>query len=402
MSNYQSYNLLANLNTIPPYAATDQPVTTDTATISVDEEASLQRELDWWQSVEFGVDGLPSAPVSRKPSTTAEIAGKESILSRPQQQLQERLRQESSVAGPKSKKTKKLALSRSSSGQTSPQPPQQAASSDVASATNNTNLLRNIIGLPNQGIDATALAALLLQQQQQQQQQQQERAAQALLASQNVPFNLLASLQTFNTGLFGTLAASPALTSVVQPALLSAQLAAASNNVQPPAVSAPTATPPTISIPVPAVGSPVAPTEAVPQRTTSPKRRSPSPIRPALPAKRISLSPSPPATSPLLSKSIISPDEDKRRRNTAASARFRLKKKQKEQQLEKTAQDMTDRVQGLEDRLRELEQENRWLRSLVIEKDPMLLGEGDGKRARLVEVDAQASAGGGVSAKESL
>ncbi|KAI8052919.1 hypothetical protein BDF22DRAFT_686040 [Syncephalis plumigaleata] len=232
----------------------------------------------------------------------------------------------------------------------------------------------------------------------------------------------MASLQAFNAGLLGALAVPSTFTSAMQPTtLLNAQLAATSSNNTPtptpvqqlPVVNMPLTVNATPSLPIPSVGSPVAPTtdaerpQTVSTRPTAvpAKRRSPSPIRPALPAKRISLSPSPPASSPVMSKSIISPDEDKRRRNTAASARFRLKKKQREQQLEKTAHCMTERVQVLEDRLRELEQENRWLRSLVIEKDPMLLGEGDGKRARLVEVDAQASAGGGVNAantKESV
>jgi hypothetical protein len=65
-------------------------------------------------------------------------------------------------------------------------------------------------------------------------------------------------------------------------------------------------------------------------------------------------------------------EEDKRRRNTAASARFRVKKKLREQALEKTSKEMSDRASALEKRLQELETENRWLKGLITEKD----GEG--------------------------
>ncbi|KAK0816995.1 hypothetical protein LTR91_008137 [Friedmanniomyces endolithicus] len=61
-------------------------------------------------------------------------------------------------------------------------------------------------------------------------------------------------------------------------------------------------------------------------------------------------------------------EEDKRRRNTAASARFRVKKKQREMALEKSAKAMMDKVAGLEGKVRKLEMENLWLRGLVVEK----------------------------------
>jgi hypothetical protein len=66
-------------------------------------------------------------------------------------------------------------------------------------------------------------------------------------------------------------------------------------------------------------------------------------------------------------------EEDKRRRNTAASARFRMKKKLREQALEKTAKEMTIKAEALEKRVIELEKEAKWLRALVVEKDPSLL-----------------------------
>lgn len=61
-------------------------------------------------------------------------------------------------------------------------------------------------------------------------------------------------------------------------------------------------------------------------------------------------------------------EEDKRRRNTAASARFRVKKKQREQALEKQAKEMTDKVQKLEGKVQQLEMENKWLKGLITEK----------------------------------
>ena len=74
-------------------------------------------------------------------------------------------------------------------------------------------------------------------------------------------------------------------------------------------------------------------------------------------------------TSPSLeASSRAAAEEDKRRRNTAASARFRVKKKQREQALEKTAKEMTDRADALEARIAQLEMENKWLRNLVVEK----------------------------------
>jgi len=62
-------------------------------------------------------------------------------------------------------------------------------------------------------------------------------------------------------------------------------------------------------------------------------------------------------------------EEDKRRRNTAASARFRVKKKQREQNLERSAKQMTDKASALEARIGQLELENKWLKSLITEKN---------------------------------
>ncbi|RCH78153.1 hypothetical protein CU098_000973, partial [Rhizopus stolonifer] len=51
-----------------------------------------------------------------------------------------------------------------------------------------------------------------------------------------------------------------------------------------------------------------------------------------------------------------------------ASARFRQKKKQKEQALEQKTKEMESRARYLEDRVVELEREAAWLRALVLEK----------------------------------
>ncbi|RDA85340.1 hypothetical protein CP532_1264 [Ophiocordyceps camponoti-leonardi (nom. inval.)] len=60
---------------------------------------------------------------------------------------------------------------------------------------------------------------------------------------------------------------------------------------------------------------------------------------------------------------------DKRRRNTAASARFRIKKKQREQALEKSAKEMTEKISTLESKVVQLETENKWLKNLLVEKN---------------------------------
>ncbi|OXV10689.1 hypothetical protein Egran_01548 [Elaphomyces granulatus] len=65
----------------------------------------------------------------------------------------------------------------------------------------------------------------------------------------------------------------------------------------------------------------------------------------------------------------IAAEEDKRRRNTAASARFRIKKKQREQALERTVKEAAEKNAVLEARVSQLELENLWLKNLVTEKN---------------------------------
>ncbi|GAA6009931.1 hypothetical protein JCM10207_002162 [Rhodosporidiobolus poonsookiae] len=61
-------------------------------------------------------------------------------------------------------------------------------------------------------------------------------------------------------------------------------------------------------------------------------------------------------------------EEDKRRRNTEASARFRAKKKMRDQALQETTAQLRNRVASLEKEKESLSNENRWLRDIVSEK----------------------------------
>jgi septin family protein len=65
---------------------------------------------------------------------------------------------------------------------------------------------------------------------------------------------------------------------------------------------------------------------------------------------------------------VFEAEEDKRKRNQAASARFRQKKKQREQQLMETSQKMQDRTKKLEAENDELKKENMFLKKLLVEK----------------------------------
>ncbi|CAJ0629387.1 12677_t:CDS:2 [Entrophospora sp. SA101] len=85
------------------------------------------------------------------------------------------------------------------------------------------------------------------------------------------------------------------------------------------------------------------------------------------------LLPKPLQETPTNQAAKLTADEDKRRRNTAASARFRVKKKLREKELERTAKEMTARTELLDERVKELEMENKWLRKLIVEKDAKLL-----------------------------
>ncbi|CAN3357585.1 hypothetical protein DICA1_C07316 [Diutina catenulata] len=66
--------------------------------------------------------------------------------------------------------------------------------------------------------------------------------------------------------------------------------------------------------------------------------------------------------------SPMSSELDKRRRNTAASARFRIKKKMKEKQMEGRIVELSNAVKDFESKIQQLEMENKLLRNLIIEK----------------------------------
>lgn len=110
----------------------------------------------------------------------------------------------------------------------------------------------------------------------------------------------------------------------------------------------------------------------IPTSFTSPISTSVSPVTPGfdqpLGKKRRLESVDPHSQPPTDEPARVAAEEDKRRRNTAASARFRVKKKQREQALEKTAKEMTDRVNMLESKIAQLETENTWLKGLITEK----------------------------------
>lgn len=65
------------------------------------------------------------------------------------------------------------------------------------------------------------------------------------------------------------------------------------------------------------------------------------------------------------SSSIEDPDV-KRQRNTAASARFRAKKKQREQELQASERAKREALQRLEGKVKDLEDENRFLKDLIL------------------------------------
>ncbi|KAL8698199.1 MAG: hypothetical protein Q9201_006697, partial [Fulgogasparrea decipioides] len=98
---------------------------------------------------------------------------------------------------------------------------------------------------------------------------------------------------------------------------------------------------------------------------TSPTSFNPTP---APGTKRPASAASPPSHLSQEDSSRLAAEEDKRRRNTAASARFRVKKKQREQALEKTAKELNDKTAALEQRIAQLETQNEWLKNLITEK----------------------------------
>jgi len=85
-------------------------------------------------------------------------------------------------------------------------------------------------------------------------------------------------------------------------------------------------------------------------------------------------------------------EEDKRRRNTAASARFRLKKKEREAELERSTKDMSRHCEDLQKKVSELETENRWLRELITERgrNRRVKGHGPAEKGKSKKVGKEA------------
>ncbi|KAH9836515.1 uncharacterized protein C8Q71DRAFT_758301 [Rhodofomes roseus] len=118
---------------------------------------------------------------------------------------------------------------------------------------------------------------------------------------------------------------------------------------------------------------------AQPRRTTSSRPESPWDTAPnpfslpqpnqavESPASSSAGAPSPPQQAEV-PEDPVAIAEDKRRRNTAASARFRIKKKQWSLNLERTISDLSSRVQELEVEAAELRRENGWLKEIVMLK----------------------------------
>lgn len=141
-----------------------------------------------------------------------------------------------------------------------------------------------------------------------------------------------------------------------------------------PQIPVPIETPQNIQTPIAPnhAPKPVAPVPT-PSNAASPPAQQPAPR--GSKRKATSEASESPQPANLEEASRLAAEEDKRRRNTAASARFRVKKKQKEQQLEKTAKEMTERVSSLEQRIQQLEMENKWLKNLIVEKNGGKSGE---------------------------
>ncbi|CCG24926.1 Met28 bZIP domain-containing protein [Candida orthopsilosis Co 90-125] len=73
-----------------------------------------------------------------------------------------------------------------------------------------------------------------------------------------------------------------------------------------------------------------------------------------------------PSNAALSSQSSL---EDKKKRNTAASARFRIKKKLKEQEMERKAKELEEKVAILEKKLKTMEMENKCLKSIIFQQN---------------------------------
>ncbi|PPQ62795.1 hypothetical protein CVT24_000489 [Panaeolus cyanescens] len=85
--------------------------------------------------------------------------------------------------------------------------------------------------------------------------------------------------------------------------------------------------------------------------------------------------------------------DEKRRRNTAASARFRIKKKHKTITLERSVSDLTGRAEELEREVADLRRENGWLKEIVMLKGTRFAASNLSSAEALSQVAALATNG---------
>ncbi|EDK46877.1 predicted protein [Lodderomyces elongisporus NRRL YB-4239] len=90
-----------------------------------------------------------------------------------------------------------------------------------------------------------------------------------------------------------------------------------------------------------------------------------------------------PAQAPGSTSTLVSLAEqasllDKKKRNTAASARFRIKKKLKEQELHTKTKELEEKVERLQQKLRKMEVENKCLKTIIFKQN-------ESKNSQLVE-----------------
>lgn len=190
------------------------------------------------------------------------------------------------------------------------------------------------------------------------------------------PFDIGSLLASFGIDPFHV-PAMPAVPTATTTAPSLAQLLSYHSVAGLPPLSIPRATPSASTSPAAAAPqpSPQAATQAS-STTTSTSTASAQPAPKRARTSRASISgdqPSPEVSSPVSPDAEDSPGgtplnaaEDKRRRNTAASARFRLKKKEREAALEKKAKELEIRVSELEKECEALRRENGWLKGLVV------------------------------------
>ncbi|KAJ2920227.1 hypothetical protein MD484_g185, partial [Candolleomyces efflorescens] len=99
------------------------------------------------------------------------------------------------------------------------------------------------------------------------------------------------------------------------------------------------------------------------------------------------------ATEDLTEGERIAIAEEKRRRNTAASARFRIKKKAKTVNLERSVSDLSGRAEELEREVSDLRRENGWLKEIVMLKGTRFAAANMSHRAALNQAAALALGG---------